>query len=72
MVRGKGWETTDAETGHGQVRERDSDRIDRINRIEKSPRRFSRVMKKDWNSHIRAKNPIDVTPAQAGVQCFLL
>jgi len=23
-----------------------------------------RVMKKDWNSHIRAKNPIDVTPAK--------
>jgi hypothetical protein len=21
-------------------------------------------MKKDWNSHIRAKNPIDVTPAK--------
>jgi len=25
-------------------------------------------MKKDWNSHIRAKDPIDVTPAKAGVQ----
>jgi hypothetical protein len=32
----------------------------------------NRVMKKDWNSHIRAKNPIDVTPAKAGVQCLLL
>jgi hypothetical protein len=42
---------------------------------------ISRVMKKDWNSHIRAKNPMDVTPAKlvpevlnpgAGVQicCF--
>jgi hypothetical protein len=29
-------------------------------------------MKKHWNSHIRAKNPIDVTPAKAGVQCLLL
>jgi len=28
----------------------------------------NRVMKKDWNSHIRAKNPIDVTSAEAGVQ----
>ena len=42
---------------------------------------FSRVMKKDWNPHIRAKNPIAVTPAKlvpevlnpgAGVQCLLL
>ncbi len=28
-------------------------------------------MKKDWNSHIKAKNPIDVTLAEAGVQCLL-
>jgi hypothetical protein len=32
----------------------------------------NRVMKKDWNSHIWAKNPIGVTPAKAGVQCFVL
>jgi len=32
----------------------------------------NRVMKKDWNFHIGAKNPIDVTPAKAGVQCLLL
>ena len=29
-------------------------------------------MKKDWNSHIRAKYPVDVTPAEAGVQWLLL
>jgi hypothetical protein len=23
-------------------------------------------MKKDWDSHIRVKNPIDITPAKAG------
>jgi hypothetical protein len=33
---------------------------------------LNRVMKKDWNSHIWAKNPIGVTPAKAGVQCFVL
>jgi hypothetical protein len=27
---------------------------------------FGRVTKKDWNSHIRAKNPIAVTPANLG------
>jgi hypothetical protein len=32
----------------------------------------NRVMKKDWNSHIWAKNRIGVTPAKAGVQCFVL
>jgi hypothetical protein len=32
----------------------------------------NRVMKKDWNSHIWVKNPIGVTPAKAGVQCFVL
>jgi hypothetical protein len=30
------------------------------------------MMKKDWNPHIRAKNPMDVTPAKAVVQCLLL
>jgi len=43
--------------------------------------RLRRVMKKDWNSHIGATNPIDVTPAKpapkvsnpgAGVQSFAL
>ncbi len=29
-------------------------------------------MKKDWNSHIRAKDPMDVTPVKARVQCLLL
>ncbi len=29
-------------------------------------------MKKDCNSHVRAKDPIDVTPAKAGVQRVLL
>ncbi|MGA2025554.1 MAG: hypothetical protein ABSH17_00610 [Syntrophobacteraceae bacterium] len=26
-----------------------------------------KVMKKDWNPHVRAKNPIDITPAKAGI-----
>jgi len=30
------------------------------------------VMKKDWNSHIRAKNTLDLTKARAGVQWLLL
>jgi hypothetical protein len=28
---------------------------------------INRVMKKDWNPHIRAKNPIDVTPVKETV-----
>jgi hypothetical protein len=30
------------------------------------------MMKKDWNSHIMAKNLVDVTPAKAGGQLLLL
>ena len=33
---------------------------------------FSGLMKKDWNSHIRAKSPIDVTLERRGpVSCAL-
>ncbi len=34
--------------------------------------RYSRVMEKDWNSHMRVKDPVDVAPAKAGAQRFLL
>jgi hypothetical protein len=27
-----------------------------------------KLMQKDWNPHIRVKNPIDVTPAEAGTE----